>query len=394
MSKKGTPPIRLLILIKNIEGGTGTFLSHFLHMRKKYPQLLDIQTLVLEKPRYIKIARDGNFMFFRKKTYALKRYSLTPKTIYSFLQEIIWVQRTITRYNPHIILSIDVHCNLITEVLHATWQRKAKTILTTHINLDKTISKKSTFLSRTTLKWLIPTVYKRADRLIAISKGVANSLTKDFKLRETPLTIYYGGFYHNTKIDSSQNDLRNKKNRIVSVARLDDQKDHVSLIKAFNLLQKDIPTATLWIVGDGPLRQPLVNLVKRLKLLHKVKFWGWRQTVIPLLRRSDVFVLSSKREGFSYALLEAMSQGKPVIATNAPYGPDEVLDNGTCGILLPIGDVLTLKNAMYELLTDAQQYSYYAHKAFERSLFFSGEKMLREYKKIIEELYRSSARSS
>jgi glycosyltransferase involved in cell wall biosynthesis len=123
--------------------------------------------------------------------------------------------------------------------------------------------------------------------------------------------------------------------------------------------------------------------VSRLGLSRKISFLGWVKNISPYLKKSDIFVLSSKREGFGYVLIEAMSQGKPVISTNTPYGPSEILDNGKYGILVPMGDEEAMKRAILKLLTDKKKYHYYAKKAFERSEFFSLDKMLRAYKKLI-----------
>jgi glycosyltransferase involved in cell wall biosynthesis len=81
-----------------------------------------------------------------------------------------------------------------------------------------------------------------------------------------------------------------------------------------------------------------------------------------------------------------MSYGKPINTTKTPYGPSEILDNWKYGILVPMGDEEAMKKAILKLLTDKKKYHYYAKKAFERSKFFSLDKMLMSYKKIIDGL--------
>ena len=104
---------------------------------------------------------------------------------------------------------------------------------------------------------------------------------------------------------------------------------------------------------------------------------------VSYLRRSDVFVFSSKREGFGYVLLEAMSQGLPVISSNTPYGPSEILNNGKYGIIVPVGNVALLKKAILKLLIEDKVYKNYSKKSIERSIFFSKDKMINDYKKVL-----------
>jgi glycosyltransferase involved in cell wall biosynthesis len=89
-------------------------------------------------------------------------------------------------------------------------------------------------------------------------------------------------------------------------------------------------------------------------------------------------------------LLEAISQGLPIISTNAPYGPSEVLGNGKYGILTPVGDEEKMAEAMIELLSNKKRYNHFARKSLERVKFFSEEKMLKAYMQLILRLVENS----
>lgn len=207
----------------------------------------------------------------------------------------------------------------------------------------------------------------------------------NFNLRKKVLTLYYGKSFELSKNGFTKK--KKNKNIITTVARLDEPKDHWTLIKAFRQVKNELSQSELWIVGDGPLKNNLKRFIQKLKLEKSVKFFGWIRNVIIYIKMADIFVLSSKREGFAWVLLEAMSQGKPIISTNAPYGPAEVLGRGKYGILVPVGNTASLKESLLSLLTKRKIYQYYAQKARERSAFFSEEKMLRNYKKLIINLY-------
>lgn len=380
--------LRFLILTKNIDGGTGTFVFNLLKIEKLFKKpKLEVRVAVLEKPkyRYINKGIKEKFIFLRKAGFYPDKYIIFSKTPTLFWQELIWVNKLIKSYNPDLVLGIDVHANLLIQINKLLFFQNTKTLLTTHIDLGKTIMAKSGFLANFFLKKIIGFLYNQANTLVCVSKSLGQDLSKTFKIKKRISVIYNG--YSNLKSRQKVPEKPLKKSyTIITVARLVEQKDHQTLIKAFRLVQEKLPNTKLLIASDGPLKQDLMKLVSRLGLSRKISFLGWVKDISPYLKKSDIFVLSSKREGFGYVLIEAMSYGKPIISTNTPYGPSEILDNGKYGILVPMGDEEAMKKAILKLLTDKKKYHYYAKKAFERSKFFSLDKMLMSYKKITDGL--------
>ena len=98
-------------------------------------------------------------------------------------------------------------------------------------------------------------------------------------------------------------------------------------------------------------------------------------------------MLSSNYEGFGWVLLEAMTQTLPIISTDSPYGPREVLDNGRSGILVPVGNIEKMKAAILKVLMVKDEYKKYSQSSRDRVQFFSDKKMLLEYKKLINGLF-------
>jgi len=381
-------PLRLLILTKNIDGGTGTFTLNLLKIEKLFKKpKLKVKAAVLEKPkyRYINKGAKNKFTFLRKAGFYPDKYIIFSKTPILFWQELVWVNKLIKSHNPDLILGIDVHANLLIQINKLLFFQNTKTLLTTHIDLGKTIAAKSGFLANFFLKKIIGFLYNRADILVCVSKGLGQDLSKTFKIKKRVSVVYNG--YSNLKGRQKAPEKPSKKNyTVITVARLVEQKDHRTLIRAFRLVQEKLPNTKLLVASDGPLKQNLMKFVSRLGLSRKISFLGWVKDISPYLKKSDIFVLSSRREGFGYVLIEAMSYGKPVISTNTPYGPSEVLDNGKYGILVPMEDEEAMKRAILILLTDKKKYRHYAKMAFERSKFFSLDKMLMSYKKIIDGL--------
>ena len=368
---------KLLVFVKDIDGGTGTFVHSFLKLDN---DSIDLKIVCLERPTY-RLINKNNFIFLRDKNFYPERYFLSVGNFLNFIQEILWFRRETRKFNPDIVLGVDIHCNLIIQINKLFLRRGYKTILTTHIDLEKTLKDKSSFFSYLLLKNLVTFFYNKADSLVCVSKTLSENLKRDFSLGKKVVTIYNGisasGFIKSHALP------RNRKYVLVSLARLTEQKDHVTLIKAFGLTLNDMPNLELQILSNGPLRKDLERMIKEQKLTKKVKILGWVKSTKKYLENAQALVLSSKREGFAYCLIEAMSLGLPVISTDTPFGPREVLGNGKYGILIPVGDIQKLKEGILYLFSDSKRYSNYSEISLERSNFFSEEKMLASYKKIV-----------
>lgn len=140
----------------------------------------------------------------------------------------------------------------------------------------------------------------------------------------------------------------------IAVGRLDAIKNHELMIDAFARVAKATPHARLTIVGDGPRRQAIDSHIDRLGLRARVDMLGFRTDVADLLARADVFLLSSRYEGISIALLEAMRAGLPVVATKVGGVPETVVAQRT-GMLVESGDTEAFAQAMTALAKSPDQ---------------------------------------
>jgi len=138
---------------------------------------------------------------------------------------------------------------------------------------------------------------------------------------------------------------------VVTVGRLVPAKGLDVLLNAWSSVVEAAPGAHLMIVGDGPLRADLEAAARTLGLADAVTFLGARPDVPELLRRSDVYVSSSRTEGMSNALLEGLASGLPLIATRVG-GAEDIVDDRVNGVLVPDGDAPALASALTELTTD------------------------------------------
>jgi len=180
-------------------------------------------------------------------------------------------------------------------------------------------------------------VTARARKVIAISRSVQQFLIQEREVEdETKIEIVPYGFKRRNRSNLQEIKSVESRPRIGTIARLDKQKDLVTLIMAFNLVMSKFPLATLDIVGDGPERKKLLKLVHKLGIQSQVNFMGKIDDVYPFLSRLDTFVLTSKYEGFGMVLLEAIDAGAPVIASKTASIP-EVLGDSFAG-LCKVGD--------------------------------------------------------
>ena len=153
------------------------------------------------------------------------------------------------------------------------------------------------------------------------------------------------------EFNRSAPDGRSATPRAIHVARLHSVKDQATLLRAVRLVADVHPAFHLDIVGDGPKRQTLEDLIGQLGLRKHVTLWGFRQDVSSLLRKADFFILSSISEGISLTLLEAMASGLPIVATDVG-GNREVVADGTTGLLVPPRSPEQLAGAILQLLND------------------------------------------
>lgn len=201
-------------------------------------------------------------------------------------------------------------------------------------------------------------VYPAAHQIAAVSEGAARSLASTLELPRRrvavlPNSVDVARLRQSAETSATHPWLLEDDERplVIAVGRLVPVKGFVDLLHAFTRLRKK-RDARLVIIGEGPQRQELEDLRDRLGLEDVVDFHGYMADPLPLVARSDVFVLSSHSEGQGMVLLEAMAAGTPIVATDCPSGPRELLQDGEAGLLVPVGDAEAMANAIDRLLSD------------------------------------------
>ena len=241
-------------------------------------------------------------------------------------------------------------------------------------------------------RYLIKNLYKKADLVIPNSKRTAFELNKFFNIKNTK--VIYNMLEFSKYNKEKYNKEKNEDFSFINVGRFEPQKNHFLLIEAFKKINSDVK---LYLIGDGYLREELEKKVKNANLEEKVIFLGRQKNVFNFLSKANCFVLSSNYEGFPNVLIEALACELPIISSDCPSGPREILAPNTdftkqtkdiefaeYGILTPIGDVDKLADAMKKIYEDKNIRYEASKKAIKRAKDFEIEKIIKEWENIIE----------
>lgn len=178
--------------------------------------------------------------------------------------------------------------------------------------------------------------------------------------------------------------------RIVAVGRLEVQKGFDLLLNGFATIAARHPAATLTVFGEGAERGNLESRVASLGISSKVRFAGVTASPGTWIGEADVFVLSSRYEGFPNVLLEALGAGLPVVAFDCPWGPASMVTNEATGLLVPAEDTDALAAALDRVLSDTELRRKLARAAPAAAQPFSPENIMQAWDDLIVEVARSS----
>ena len=215
-----------------------------------------------------------------------------------------------------------------------------KVVVTEHITLSQQYG------ASRPMRWSVRMFYPFADRRIAVSKGSAKDLSR---LAGVPVDTIYNPIAPIGEGPTAAEAWPTRIGKILAAGSLKEQKNHLLLLEAMNLLNPNLE-ASLVIIGEGELRGILEDRIRRLDLQNRVRMPGYIVDPSPYFRGADLFVLSSDYEGFGNVIVEALSAGLPVVSTDCPDGPAEILGDGQFGSLVPPADPGALAEAIERAL--------------------------------------------
>lgn len=201
-------------------------------------------------------------------------------------------------------------------------------------------------------------LYPLADKIVPVSHDVAKVLIKYFNLNEEKINVInnpidIGKINKLIKDEPDHKFISTGNYTIVSVGRLEEIKGYDTILKSMSIIGKNSGFRLL-ILGEGSLRADLIGLAKSLDVQDVVDFVGFQKNPFGWISASDVYVLSSRSDAMPNAMLQALACGVPVVSTDCPGGPSEILDGGRWGRLVPVDDAVALAKAIQEARDDPE----------------------------------------
>jgi glycosyltransferase involved in cell wall biosynthesis len=273
------------------------------------------------------------------------------------------------RERPQALIAFTDGANVV-----ALWAKRlarvpTRVLISTHTNVSQH-ARQATKMRGRLIPHFARRFYRWADGVIAVSQGVADDLAETARLDRRQIRVIYNPVDTEAIIQLAKEPLQHPwfapgaPSVILSAGRLTRQKDFPTLLQAFDRVRRRRP-ARLLILGEGEDRAALEHLAHELGCAADLSLPGFVDNPYPFMRAARMFVLSSAWEGFGNVLIEAMALGTPVIATDCPWGPAEILDGGDFGLLVPVGDVGALAEAIEKELDAARPRGYGRARAAE-----------------------------
>lgn len=293
------------------------------------------------------------------------------------------------RHKPDAVLSALFMQNLTTIMAHRLARSRARLAVSERNTFSLNVRKYGR-LKYNTFRRMIRWLYPKADVATAVSHGVADDLSRATGISRGIIRVI-----NNPTVTSEISRLADEQpdcpwlsddlpladsflDVIVACGRLSEQKDYPTLLRALAILNRNEPKARVIILGTGTLDSSLRNLAVSLGIADFVRFEGFVANPYAYMQRADVFVLSSRWEGFPNVLLEAMACGAPVVSTDCPHGPRDILDGGRYGRLVPVGDAAALAQAIDDTLDDGC-----CNSGNDRAAMFTMERILPQYESVL-----------
>jgi glycosyltransferase involved in cell wall biosynthesis len=232
---------------------------------------------------------------------------------------------------------------------------------------------------------LLRRAYAYADRIITLTEGARRDLAQNFSVHDELISVMLTNAVVPPamvdRIARWDGEAGRERDLIVCVGRLSPEKDQRTLIRAVSIL----PPGQAWrlaIVGDGPERPALEALARELGVADRIVFAGEVTDPFAFMMRARLAVCASVYEGLGNAIIEALACGTPVVSTDCPYGPGEILQGGRFGALTPVGDAPAMAVAIAAALSATPDRA--ALRA--RGLHYTAERAAERFLEIIAEL--------
>lgn len=250
--------------------------------------------------------------------------------------------RYLRRERPKAVLAALTHINLAALIARRLSGVKTRVVVCEHNQISYKIAAEKSLRGSLIFK-AVPRLYPWADAVVAVSNGVADDVAKVSRLPRERVLCIYNPIHDQSLTDAAAQPVAHpwftdrQAPVLIAAGRLHPQKGFDVLLKAFQKVVAKTP-CRLIIMGEGDERGALEALAKTLGVADQVSLIGFVENPYAMMAHADAFVLSSRWEGLPTVLVEAMATGVPVVSTDCPSGPDEILVDGEYGLLVPVED--------------------------------------------------------
>lgn len=352
--------VKIIFLILSLGGGGA---------ERTYLNILNnINRNLFECKLFLVKGNNNSYLDFLKNDIEVIDLNINPK--YSLFK----LRKLIKEEKADIIFSTGYKLNILTIFSKTIRNSNSKIVLRETSYWEKGYNLKKIWY------YLIKFAYNKSDKVVSLSQGIKKHLIDHFKIKENKIETIYNPVDINYILSNIESNKENHvKFRFINCARLVEAKNHKLLINAFYNANLPLEEWELFILGDGEEREELEKLVKKYKLENNIKFLGFQKNPFIYMKNSDLFVLSSKWEGFGNVIVESMAVGTPVLATDCPYGPREILENGKYGWLVKNKDVDELSEKIKYLFYNREEIKSMKKKVKERVEYFAVKNIVKRY---------------
>lgn len=275
----------------------------------------------------------------------------------SALLSIPSIAKYLRQSQPSVILSALTNINIATIAAKKLAGGNVRVVVSERNSFSSVARHSKNHRNRFLLPPLARMAYPYADDIVGISRGVVEDLSATLGIPATRITAIYNPVVVPEMMTAPMTTPDHRWFRepragpiLIASGRLEAQKDYATMLSSIGFLGDT--SARLIVLGEGRERPQLESLVRDMGLSERVAFVGFVTDPLSYIGHADVFVMSSAWEGFGNVLVEALYCGLPVVSTDCPSGPAEILCNGRYGRLVPVGDAEALAAAIQHALHD------------------------------------------
>jgi glycosyltransferase involved in cell wall biosynthesis len=298
------------------------------------------------------------------------------------------LRKYISEHRPDVVCSVMDHVNVRLLRALSGLEDPPSAVISVQNNPERRFGEKAGWRNRL-LHWRMQQSYDEADQIVALSQGIAQQLVEMGLADSDRLTVIHNAGLDDEIYETKEFPINERavpgEPLLVACGSLTEQKGYPYLLDAFHRVRNE-REAKLWILGEGERRDQVESKIGALGLEEEVELLGFRDNPFKFMAAADVFVLSSLWEGFGNVVVEAMACGTPVVATDCPHGPGEIITHRESGLLVPPANAETLAEALLRVLDDQALQERLVESGHERARDFHVAEIGRQYLELFREV--------